>query len=315
MTNKFTPIFIAGHNGLVGSSIYRKFKLLGYKNLITINKSKLDLLDQSQVYKFLKLKKPKVVIIAAAKVGGIYANNKYRAQFIYENISIQNNLIHGSFINGIKNIIFFGSSCIYPKKIKQPLKEEYLLSNYLEKTNEPYAIAKIAGIKMCESYNYQYNTNYKCLIPANSYGPNDSYEIYNSHFFPALIRKVHEAKIKKKSKILLWGSGNPRRELIYVDDIADASIFFLKNKIKETIVNIGTGYDMKIKDYAKYIIKRMNLNIDIILDKNKPDGISRKLLDISLAKKYGWVAKTTLKTGFLLTYNDFLLRFNKDIKS
>ena len=226
MINKNSKIFVAGHNGMIGSAIVRKLKLLNYKHIILRNKKQLDLTNQSKVYNFLKKEKPNAVILAAAKVGGIYANNEYRGEFIYENLSIQNNIIHGSFINGVKNLIFLGSSCIYPKNCKQPIKEKYLLSNYLEKTNEPYAIAKIAGVKLCESYNLQYNLNYKCLMPCNSYGINDNYDLKSSHFLPALIRKIIEARKNNKDYIKIWGSGKPLRELIYSDDIADACIFF-----------------------------------------------------------------------------------------
>ena len=230
MIGRQSKIYVAGHNGMIGSSIVRKLKFFNYKNIYTISKSQLDLTNQSKVYKFLKKIKPDAVILAAAKVGGINANNEYRAEFIYENLAIQNNIIHGSFINGVKNLIFLGSSCIYPKNCKQPIKEKYLLSSYLEKTNEPYAIAKIAGVKMCENYNLQYNLNYKCLMPCNSYGINDNYDLQSSHFLPALIRKIIEALKNNKDYIKIWGSGKPLRELIYCDDIADACIFFLKKK-------------------------------------------------------------------------------------
>ena len=228
MLNKNTKIFLAGHNGLVGSAILRRLLFNGYKNIITASRSELDLFNQKKVFSFLKKKRPKAIIIAAARVGGILANNNFKAEFIYENLCIQNNLIHSAYLNNIKNLIFLGSSCVYPKNAKQPIKEKYLLSGYLEKTNEPYAVAKIAGIKMCESYNYQYKTNYKCLMPTNTYGPNDNYNLNTSHFLPAFIQKVHDYKYKKIKKILIWGTGNPKRELIYVDDIADACIFFFK---------------------------------------------------------------------------------------
>ena len=223
-------IFVAGHNGLVGSAIVKKLKSKGYKDILTVERKKLDLLDQKAVFNYLKKNKPKIVIIAAAKVGGIHANNEYGAEFIYENLQIQNNLIHSSYLNNIKNLTFLGSSCIYPKFAKQPLKEEYLLSDQLEETNLPYAIAKIAGIKMCEAYNKQYKTNYKCLMPTNTYGPNDNYDLMTSHFFPALIHKAHMCKIKNKKSIDVWGSGKVYREMIFVDDIADACIFFMKKK-------------------------------------------------------------------------------------
>ena len=309
MITKNSKIFLAGHNGLVGSAILRRLNILGYKNILTVDKKKLDLTNQKKVFLFLKRNRPQAIIIAAAKVGGINANNKYRANFIYENLAIQNNLIHSAFLNKIKNLIFLGSSCVYPKNSKQPIKEKYLLTGLLEHTNEPYAIAKIAGIKMCESYNIQYGTNYKCLMPSNTYGPNDNYNLQNSHFFPALIRKIHDSKIKKVNKIILWGTGKPKRELIYVDDVADACIFFLNKKTKESLINIGTGKDIKIEQYAKSIMKFLNIKINIHFDKTKPDGTTRKLLDTTIAKKYGWRPKISLKDGFFLTYADYLKKY------
>jgi GDP-L-fucose synthase len=306
---KNSKIFLAGHNGLVGSAILRRLNILGYKNILTVDKKKLDLTNQKKVFLFLKRNRPQAIIIAAAKVGGINANNNYRGDFIYENLAIQNNLIHSAFLNKIKDLIFLGSSCVYPKNSKQPIKEKYLLTGSLEQTNEPYAIAKIAGIKMCESYNIQYGTNYKCLMPSNTYGPNDNYNLHNSHFFPALIRKIHDAKIKKANKITLWGTGKPKRELIYVDDVADACIFFLNKKTKESLINIGTGKDLKIEQYAKLIMKFLNIKINIHFDKTKPDGTPRKLLDTTIAKKCGWRPKISLKDGFFLTYEDYLNKY------
>ena len=309
MITKDSKIYLAGHTGLVGSAILRRLNFLGYKNIITAKKKKLDLTNQEKVFLFLKRHRPQAIIIAAAKVGGINANNKYRADFIYENFAIQNNLIHSAFLNKIKNLIFLGSSCVYPKNSKQPIKEKYLLTGSLEHTNEPYAIAKIAGIKMCESYNIQYGTNYKCLMPSNTYGPNDNYNLHNSHFFPALIRKIHDAKIRKANKITLWGTGKPKRELIYVDDVADACIFFLNKKTKESLINIGTSKDIKIEQYAKLIMKFLNIKINIHFDKTKPDGTLRKLLDTTIAKKYGWRPKISLKDGFFITYGDYLKKY------
>ena len=303
---KNKKIYLAGHNGHVGKAILKKLKLLGYKKIIVVNRRNLDLTDQKKVFKFLKRNKPYVVIIAAARVGGIVANNTYRAEFIHENLSIQNNLIHGSFISGVKNLIFLGSSCIYPKLCKQPQKESYLLGGKLEYTNEPYAIAKIAGVKMCENYNKQYKTNYISLMPTNSYGYGDNYDLKKSHFFPALIKKIYLAKIKNKKYITLLGTGKARRELIFVDDIADSVIYFMNKKPKENLINIGTGKDLTIKEYAEFIIKRLKLNLSIKYDKSYPDGTPKKVLDISLAKRYGWVAKTSLKKGFDETYKDFL---------
>ena len=232
MVNKNSKIYIAGHNGLVGSAILRRLKQQGYKKIITIDRSKLDLTNQLKVYKFLKKQKPNFIFLAAAKVGGIYSNNKYRAEYIYSNLSIQNNVIHSAFQNGIKNLIFLGSSCVYPRNCPQPIKEKYLLDGKLEKTNDAYAIAKIAGIKMCESYNDQYKMNYKCIMPTNTFGPNDKYDDLNSHFLPALIKKVYNIKKNKKTKLTLWGNGLAKREIIYVDDIADACIYFMKKKNK-----------------------------------------------------------------------------------
>ena len=308
MINKNSKIFVAGHNGLVGSAIVRKLKDKGYKNILTVNRLKLDLTNQSKVYNFLKKNKPKYIFIAAAKVGGIYSNNKYRADFIYSNLSIQNNIIHAAYKCNIKDLIFLGSSCVYPKLCKQPIKEDYLLNGKLEKTNEPYAIAKIAGIKMCESYNRQYGTNYKCLMPTNTFGPNDNYDALNSHFFPSLIRKIHALKNKKAKKLTLWGDGSPKRELIFVDDLADACIFFMKKKIKESLINIGTGKDFTIKEYANILLKIINPNrkIKILFDKTKPNGTPRKVLNINLAKKYGWQAKTNIEQAIRITYQDYL---------
>jgi GDP-L-fucose synthase len=306
MIKKNDKIFVAGHNGLVGSAIVKQLKLKGYKNIITINRKKLDLLVQDKVFKFLKKTKPKVTIIAAAKVGGIFANNVFRGEYIYENLAIQNNLIHGSYISGVKELIFLGSSCIYPRLSPQPIKEKYLLSKSLEKTNEGYAVAKISGVLLCQSYNYQYKTNYKCIMPANSYGPGDSYDKLNSHFFPALIQKIVNAKKNKKKFIELWGNGQARRELIFNEDIANACVYFLNKKTKESLINIGTGKDKKIIDYAKFIMKMLNYKVKIKFDKTKPNGVPRKLLDISLAKKYGWKARTNLKTGFWKTYKSYI---------
>jgi GDP-L-fucose synthase len=279
MIKKNDKIFVAGHNGLIGSAIIKELKLKGYKNIITIERAKLNLINQNEVFKFFKKIKPKATIIAAAKVGGIYANNTFRGEYIYENLAIQNNLIHGSYINGVKELIFLGSSCIYPRLCPQPIKEQYLLSKSLEKTNEGYAVAKISGVLMCQSYNHQYKTNYKCIMPANSYGPGDKYDKLNSHFFPALIKKVVDAKKNKKTK--------------------------------KTLINIGTGKDKKVIDYARFIMKMLNYKVKIKFDKTKPNGVPRKLLDVSLAKKYGWKAKTDLETGFWKTYQNFMNNYNR----
>jgi len=257
-------IFLAGHNGLVGSAIHRKLLKKNFKNIITIDRKKLDLLNQQAVFNFIKRKRPKIVIIAAAKVGGVHHNNIHGADFIYENLQIQSNLIYSSFKNKVKRIIFLGSSCIYPKKSRQPINERYLLSGKLEETNEPYSVAKIAGIKMCQAFNKQYKTKYLCLMPTNTYGPNDNYDAQNSHFFPALIKKAHECKIKKKKVFKVWGSGKPMRELIFVDDIAEACIFFMNKNTKESLINIGTGKDMRIKDYVSFLINKLKLALERI---------------------------------------------------
>ncbi len=306
MISKKSKIFVAGHKGIVGSSIIRRLKFFGYKKIITISKKKLDLRNQSKVNFFFKKYKPNAVINAAATVGGIYANNKYRAEFIYNNLAIQNNIIHASYLNKVHNLIFLGSSCVYPKNCKQPIKEEYLLSSTLEKTNEPYAIAKIAGIKMCENYNLQYGTNYKCLMPTNTYGPNDNYDNLTSHFYPALIKKVYEAKKRNKKEIIIWGNGKSFRELIYVDDLADACIYFLKKKTKESLINIGSGEERRILDYAKFIIKKIGIKVKIKFDKTKPNGTFRKKLDTKVANKYGWKPKISLDQGFDKVYKSFL---------
>jgi len=313
MINKNSRIFLAGHNGMVGSAIFRKLKKLNYKNIFTVSKKKVNLINQKKVSNYLKKIKPDAVILAAAKVGGIKANNERKADFIFENISIQNNVINSSYQNGVKNLIFLGSSCVYPKQAKIPIKEDYLLSGYLEKTNEPYAIAKIAGIKLCESYNYQYGLNYKCLMPCNAYGINDNYNINDSHFFPALIVKIINAIKKNKDHIEIWGSGKPLRELIYSDDIADACIYFMNKKTKHSLINIGTGIEKSIVDYAKFIMRHLGVDLKIKYKNIKLDGTFRKLMDSTLAKKYGWRYKTDLEKGITLTINDYLKKqvFNK----
>ena len=309
MINKNSKIFIAGHNGMIGSAVIRKLKELKYKKIYFQNKKQLDLRNQNKVYKYINNIKPDAVILAAAKVGGIKANNTFRGEFIFDNLSIQNNVIDASYKNGVKNLIFLGSSCVYPKNSKQPIKESYLLSNYLEKTNEPYAIAKIAGVNLCESYNIQYNVNYKCLMPCNAYGMNDNYDLNSSHFLPALIRKIIDALKNDKDYIKIWGKGKALRELIYSDDIADACIFFLKKKTKDSLINIGTGIEKSIIEYAKFIMRHLRVNLKIIYEKNTPDGTFRKLLDVSLAKKYGWKYKTNLDEGLSNTINDYLQKY------
>ena len=306
MINKKSKIFIAGHKGMVGSAILRKLNDLNYKNLFFQSKKQLNLIDQKKVSNYFNKIKPDAVILAAAKVGGIKANNEKRAEFIYENLSIQNNVINASYKNGVKDLIFLGSSCVYPKNSKIPIKEKYLLSNYLEKTNEPYAISKIAGINLCESYNLQYGVNYKCLMPCNAYGINDNYDLYGSHFLPALIRKIIDALRADKDYIKIWGSGKPLRELIFSDDIADACIYFLNKKTKHSLINIGTGQEKTINEYAKYIMRHLGVNLKIKYEKVNLDGTFRKLMDSSLAKRYGWQFKTKLDVGLSITINDYL---------
>ncbi len=308
MISKKSKIYVAGHNGLIGSAILKKLKNLNYNRIFTRSRKLLDLRDQNKVLKYFSKIKPDAVILAAAKVGGIEANNTFRGDFIYDNLTIQNSVIHSSYLTGVKDLIFLGSSCIYPKLSEQPIKEKYLLSGYLEKTNEPYAIAKIAGISLCQSYNKQYKLNYKCLMPCNAYGINDNYDPIESHFFPALIKKIIDAIRYKKKEISIWGDGRPLRELIYSEDIADACIFFLKKKTSQSLINIGTGKDKSITDYAKFIMKHLGVNFKIVYKKTKPNGTMRRVLDVSLAKSYGWRPKTSLKKGLSITINDYLKR-------
>jgi GDP-L-fucose synthase len=304
--NKSSKIFIAGHNGMVGSAIYNHLKKKKYKNILIQNKKKLNLIDQTSTEKYLQKTKPDFVIIAAAKVGGIWANKSYKANFIYENLMIQTNLIHASFKAGVKKLIFLGSSCIYPKHSKQPIKEEYLLSGKLENSNDAYATAKIAGIKMCEAYNNQYDLNYICLMPTNLYGPKDNYHALNSHFYPALISKIHKAKINQKKSIKIWGNGKAKRELMYVSDLAEACEFFLKKKTNHTLINIGSSDEKTIVGFSKFIMKKLNVRLNIEFDKSKPNGTPRKILDTKIANNYGWKSKISLEEGFDITYSDFL---------
>ena len=306
MIAKNDKFFLAGHNGMVGSAILKKLKLRGYKKIITVSKSKLNLLDQKKVEIFLKKKKPKIVIIAAARVGGILANNNNKANFLYENLMIQTNLIHSSFLAGVKNLIFLGSSCIYPKNVKQPIKEKSFMTGKLEETNDAYALAKITGVKMCKDYSKQYNLNYKTLMPANMFGANDNYNLKSSHFFPALIKKIHLAKINRKKKLTIWGNGKAKRELLFVDDLADACIFFMKKKTKESFINIGSGIEKSITGFAKFIMKKLKVKLKINYDISKPNGMKRKILDLSISRKYGWVSKTSLDKSFDLVYQDFV---------
>ena len=307
MINIHSKIFLAGHKGMLGSSILRILKQKGYKNLITIDKKRLDLRDQKSVKKFLKKKKPRAVIIAAAKVGGIKANINYPANFINDNLQIQTNLISASYENNVKKLILFGSSCIYPKNLKKPIKENQILSGKLEKTNESYAVAKIAGVKLIEAFNRQYKTNYICLMPCNLFGPNDNYDLQSSHFLPALIKKIFIASKKKKDKIVrLWGTGKPLREILYVDEAAKACEFFLKKKTKSSLINVGSPIEMSIKDYANEVKNIIDPTVKVEFDKDiKLDGIKRKKLDTSLATRNGWKAEMNFSKSLLKTIENF----------
>ena len=291
MINTNSKIFIAGHNGMLGSSIFRKLRNKGYNNIIVVNKKNLDLRNQNSVEKFFKKKKPDVVIVAAAKVGGIKANIENPANFINDNLQIQTNLISSSHTHNVEKLILFGSSCIYPKNLNKPIKESQLMTGVLEKTNESYAVAKIAGIKMIESFNKQYNRNYICLMPCNLFGPNDNYDLENSHFIPALIKKIYLASEKNKI-VKLWGTGKPLREVLHVDEVADACEFFLRKKINKTLINVGSNIEMTIKEYANFIKKKIDPKILIKFNNDKKlDGVMRKKLNISLANQYGWKSK------------------------
>jgi GDP-L-fucose synthase len=304
--NKIDRIFLAGHKGLVGSAVLRRLKELNYKNVVLASRKELNLLDQSKVFNFLKRNKIKSIIICAAKVGGIKANNDFKGNFIYENLTIQNNLIHGAKINNIKNLIFLGSSCVYPRNCKMPIKEEYLLNGSLEKTNEPYAVAKIAGIKLCEAYNFQYKTNFKCLMPTNCFGPEDNYNPESSHFLPALLSKIHYAKVRKKKYVNLWGNGKALREVIYVDDLANAIVYFLNKKTNHSLINIGSGIEKTIKEFALILSKIIGFKFKIKYVNKNLTGMPRKILDTSLAKKYGWKSSTNLIRDLEYTYKAFL---------
>jgi len=304
--NKNSKIFIAGHRGMVGSAILRKLISEGYTNIVTKSKKELDLTNQFQVNHFFHFERPEYVFLAAAKVGGIKANSDFKADFIYQNLVIQTNVINASYQTGVKKLMFLGSSCIYPKMAPQPLKEEYLLSGYLESSNDAYAVAKIAGIKMCQSFNQQYGTNFISVMPTNLYGPGDNYNLQNSHVLPALIRKFHEAKINGESEVVIWGTGSPMREFLYVEDLADAIFYLMMNYNDSEIVNIGTGQDISIRDLAYLVKDVIGFSGQIVYDFSKPDGTPRKLLDVSKIHDLGWSDKTNLKEGIELTYKHFL---------
>ena len=297
-------IYIAGHRGMVGSAIHRRLQKEGYSNFVFKTSNELDLRNQQAVADFFSQEKPWYVFLAAAKVGGILANNTYRAEFLYDNLQIQNNVIHQAWKNGAKKLLFLGSSCIYPKLAPQPLNEDYLLTGLLEPTNEPYAIAKIAGIKMCDAYRSQYGCNFISVMPTNLYGSNDNYDLKNSHVLPALIRKFHEAKINDQPEVIVWGSGTPRREFLHADDMADACVFLMKNYNEPGLINIGIGEDLSIKELSEMIKDITGYNGKIVFDSSKPDGTPRKLMDVSKLSSLGWKATVELKAGIEKTYNE-----------
>ncbi len=307
MMEKASKIYVAGHRGMVGSAIVRKLQAEGYCNLVLRTSAELDLRNQAAVEKFFSEEKPEYVFLAAAKVGGILANNTYRADFLYENLMIESNVIHQSYVHGVKKLLFLGSSCIYPKFAPQPLKEEYLLSGYLEETNEPYAIAKIAGIKLCENYRRQYGCDFISAMPTNLYGPNDNYDLNNSHVIPALLRKFHEGKINNSTSVEVWGSGNPLREFLHVDDLALASLFLMENYSDLQFVNVGTGKDITIKELAQLISRIVGYQGDILFNIEKPDGTPKKLMDVNKISKLGWSPTIALKDGIQLAYKQYLL--------
>ncbi len=304
---KSAKIYVAGHRGMVGSAIVRKLKNEGYSNIIFRTSKELDLTNQQAVTDFFAKEKPEYVFLAAAKVGGIHANNVFRADFIYQNLMIECNVIHQSYVNGVKKLLFLGSSCIYPKNAPQPIKEEYLLTSVLEETNEPYALAKIAGLKMCENYKRQYGCNFISGMPTNLYGPNDNYDLNNSHVLPALLRKFHEAKEANADSVEIWGTGNPRREFLHVDDLADASLFLMKNYDGLQLVNIGFGEDISIGELAEIVKKTTEFKGTIKNNTSKPDGTMKKLMDSAFINSLGWKAKIKLEDGIRKIYNDVFI--------
>jgi len=314
MINKNSKIYIAGHRGMVGSALKRKFINEGFSNIIAKNSSELDLRNQQSVNDFFHVEKPDYVILSAAKVGGIHANNTYRAEFIYDNIMIESNIIHAAYLNKVKKLMFLGSSCVYPKMAKQPIKEEYLLSGSLELTNKPYAIAKIAGIELCDSYRSQYGCNFISVMPTNLYGTNDNYHPENSHVLPALIRKIVLAKKRNEPNVTIWGTGSPKREFLHVDDLADACYFLLENYNEQGLVNIGLGEDISIKELAKLIISIVGYEGELLFDSSRLDGTPRKLLDCNKLTLMGWSAKISLIKGIKKTIKEYKL-LNDEFKS
>lgn len=300
--DKNAKIFVAGHRGMVGSALVRRLRAGDYTRVLTRSRDELDLLDQRAVRQFLQDESPDYIFAAAAKVGGIHANNQYRADFLYENLLIEANLVHSAHAAGVQRMLFLGSSCIYPRDCPQPIKEDYLLTGPLEQTNEPYAIAKIAGVKLCESYNRQYGRQFVSAMPTNLYGPNDNYDLATSHVLPALLRKAHEAKLRGDTEYVVWGSGTPRREFLYVDDLADACVHLLEHDYAGPLINIGTGQDVTIRELAETVMDVVGFRGDIVYDSSKPDGTPRKLLDVSRLAALGWQARTTLRDGIRLAY-------------
>ena len=303
---KDSKIYIAGHRGMVGSAIYRKLQEKGFYNFILRTSKELDLRNQQAVSDFFHTEKPEYVFLAAAKVGGIIANNTYRADFLFENLAIQNNVIHSAYVTGVKKLMFLGSSCIYPKLAPQPLKEDYLLSGFLEETNEPYAIAKIAGIKLCEAYRSQYGCDFISVMPTNLYGPNDNYDLQKSHVLPAMIRKLHEAKLGKSESVTIWGTGSPMREFLHADDLAEACVYLMENYSESQLINVGTGKDLTIKELAEMVKKIVGFEGNLMWDTTKPDGTPRKLMDVSKLHAHGWKHTIELEEGIELAYQDFL---------
>jgi GDP-L-fucose synthase len=304
--NKQSRIFVAGHRGMVGSALVRRLVAAGFTNVVTRTRLELDLMDQAAVNRFFEAEKIDVVLLAAARVGGIFANASRPGEFIYENLVIETNVIHAAYRAQVERLVFFGSSCIYPKQCPQPIREEYLLTSSLEPTNDAYAIAKIAGLKLCEAYNCEYNTQYVSLMPTNLYGPNDNYDLKSSHVLPALLRKAHEAKLNGADTLTVWGSGTPRREFLHVDDLAAATLFVLENNVMEGLFNVGVGEDLSIRELAECICKVVGFDGELVFDASKPDGTPRKLLDVSRLAQMGWLATIGLEQGIASTYREFV---------
>jgi GDP-L-fucose synthase len=307
--DKSARIYVAGHRGMVGSALVRRLSASGYRNILTRTRAELDLADQAGVRSFFEKEKVDVVLLAAAKVGGILANSTMPAAFLYENLAIEMNVIHAAKLCEVPRLVFFGSSCIYPKACPQPIKEAYLLTSALEPTNEAYAIAKIAGLKLCEAYNRQYGTKFVSLMPTNLYGPNDNYDLNSSHVLPALLRKAHDAKLRGDRTLTVWGTGAPRREFLHVDDLAAATVFVLENDVTEEILNVGVGEDLSIRELAQLVCRVVQFDGELVFDASKPDGTPRKLLDVSKLKQIGWSASIGLEKGMEATYEDFVARF------